>query len=330
MRRILLALVMAACGTTEDPVPTYGEGLGTAENPVPQDGVPYSVHTQTSAPSTATQAEVTRITGSLRQFSQSPGKTMLALAKQASPEQLASLDAMSTTLRSRLEAWIDTEIDKVVVDGMRSRAVAAELADFADAALAHYSLESTLSFSPTKTTHTLAAVSFRLAGLDVVVPVGGLAGDETVQRVPLTVGESGSLSFGDQTFGIDFGPHAWHGINLALTSQLGVGVDSALSSAVNCRALAQAVSLKCYSGSCVGHASEITSLCENSVAWMMDAFQDDIAGSSITSIRFTSGTARLVDENGDGLANRIDAGSWTPDPGVGVGSAMFTAITAGR
>ena len=328
MRRILLALVLAACGTTEEEVPTYGEGLGTAENPIPQD-LPYAVHTQMSAPSTATQAEVTRITASLRQFSLTPGKTMLTLGKQASPEAVASLDEMSSTLRSRLEGWIDTEIDKVVVDGMRGRAVAAELADFANAALAHYSLESKLAFSPTKTKHTLSAVSFRLAGLDVVIPVGGLEGDDTQQLVPVTVGESGSLTFGDHTFGIDFGPHAWHGINLALTTQLGVGVDSALANAVNCRALALAVSQKCYSGVCVGRASELTSMCEQSVAWMMNDLENDVLN-SITSIRFTSGTARLIDENGDGLANRIDAGNWTPDPGVGVGAATFTAIAPGR
>ncbi|HUS31428.1 MAG TPA: hypothetical protein VMZ53_23135, partial [Kofleriaceae bacterium] len=259
MRRLLLLVVIAACGTTEDEVPTYGEGLGTPDSPIPQDGAPYTVHTQTAAPSTTTQAEVTRIAGALRQFSQTPARSMLTLAKQASPEELATLDAMSSTLRSRLEGWIDTEIDKVVVDGVRGRAVASEMADFVDSTLAHFSFESTLSFTPTKTTHTLGAVSFRLSGLDVVVPVGGLAGDDAQQRVSATVGEGGSLAFGDHTFGIDFGAHAWHGINLASSTLHGVGMAPALSNAVNCKALAQAVSAKCYNGACVGHSAEITS-----------------------------------------------------------------------
>jgi len=330
MRRLLLLVVLAACGTTEETEPTYGEGLGTPENPIPQDGVLYKVHTQTSAPSASLQAEATSITTSLRQFSQTPAHTMLGLAKQAAPEELATLDALSSTLRTRLEGWIDAEIDLVPVDGMHARQVASGMADMAEATITHFSLESTLSFSPTKTMHTLDALSFRLSGFDVVVPVGGLAGDAAVQHVALTVGEAGALTFGDQTFGIDFAAHAWHGINLGMTTLLGTGVDTALSNGANCPALAHAVSLKCVSGVCVGHAAELTSLCQHSIASMVNAFGNDFATVDVSAIRFTSGTAHLVDENGDGLANRIDTGAWTVDPGLGLGGAMFTATAPGR
>ncbi|HTL35010.1 MAG TPA: hypothetical protein VL326_17905 [Kofleriaceae bacterium] len=332
MRRVLLLVVIAACGTTdEDAAPTYGDGLGTPENPIPQTGVPYAVHTQTSAPSAATQSDVTRIAGGLRAFAQTPGHSLLTLAKVASPEELAVLDAMSSSLRSRLEGWIDTEIDKVPVDGMRGRAIAGDMADFVDASLAHYSIESTLTFSPTKTTHTVGALSFRLAGLDVVVPVGGLAGDDTQQRVQITVGTGGTVTFGDQEFGVDFGQHAWHGINLGLTALTGVGVDKALSNAVNCTALAKAVSLKSYNGVTVGHQNELTALCEHSVGALVHQLDLDFAGVDVMSIHLPSGTAHLVDENGDGLANRTDAGAWTVDPtAAGVSSAMFTALAPGR
>ena len=329
MRRCLLLLVIAACGTTDDEIPTYGEGLGTPENPIPQDG-PYSVHTQTSAPSATTQANVTRIAGAMRQFAQTPAHSMLTVAKQAAPEEMTTIDAMPSALRSRLEGWIDTEIDKVVVDGMRGRAVASEMADFVEATVAHFSLESTLSFSPTKTTHTLGALSFRLSGLDIVVPVGGLAGDDGQQRVALTVGEGGALTFGDQEFGVEFGAHAWHGINLASTTLHGASVAPALSSAVNCKALAKAVSLKCYNSACVGHLDELSAICERSVAALVTQLETEVASVDIASIRFSAGTAHLVDENGDGLANRVEAGAWTVDPRAGVSSAMFTAITAGR
>jgi hypothetical protein len=330
MRCMLLVVVaVGACAAEEELPTTYGEGLGTPENPVPQDSVPYAVHTQTSSPSSTTQAEVTRIAGSLRTFSQTPAKSLLTLAKTASPEELATLDALSSSLRSRLEGWIDTEIDKVVVDGMRGRAVAAEMADFVDATLAHFSLESTLSFTPTKTTHTLGAISFRLSGLDVVVPVGGLAGDDAQQKPPVSVGAGGSLTFGDHSFGVDFGQHAWHGINLASTTLHGTGVAGALSAAVNCKALAQAVSLKCYNGACVGHSAELSSLCENGVKALAHSLELDMSSVDLVEIHFTSGTARLVDENGDGLANRIEAGAWTPD-GLGLASANFTAIAPGR
>lgn len=330
MRCMLLVVVaVAGCAAEDELPPTYGEGLGTPESPIPQDGVPYAVHTQTTSPSSETQAQVTRIAGSLRQFSQTPGKSLLTLGQQVAPEELATLNSLSSSLRSRLEGWIDTEIDKVVVDGMRGRAVAAELADFVDSTLAHFSLESTLSMTPTRTTHTLGAISFRLSGLDVVVPVGGLEGDDAQQRVALTVSEGGAVAFGDHTFGVDFGAHAWHGINLASTTLHGTGVAGALSASVNCKALAQAVSLKCYNGACVGHANELSALCEGGVKQLAHALELDISAVDLAEIHFTGGTAHLVDENGDGLANRIEAGAWTPD-GLGVGGAMFTATAPGR
>jgi hypothetical protein len=164
----------------------------------------------------------------------------------------------------------------------------------------------------------------------VVVPVGGLAADDTQQRVQVTISEGGAVTFGDHTFGVDFGAHAWHGINLAVTSLHGTGIAPALSAAVNCRALAQAVSLKCYNGACVGHADELTSLCEQSLSSMVHTLETNVAGVDIVEVQLTSGKARLVDENGDGLANRIDMGTWTVDPSAGVGSATFTAATAGR
>lgn len=330
MRHLLLLLVVAACGAEDPTVPTYGEGLGTPDNPIPQDSVPYAAHTQTAAPSSALTAKATALSAPLRQFAQTPGHSLLTLAAQAAPEELATLDALSSTLRSRLDGWIDTEIDKVAVDGMRARAVAGELADFAEASVTHWALESTLSFTPTKTTHTLNALNFRLAGLDIVVPVGGLGGDAAVQKVSLTVGEGGALTFGEHTFKVEFGAHAWHGINLAMEQQTGAGVDAALSASANCKALGQAVSLHCYSGACVGHASELSSLCERSLAALTQQVGASVSAVDISAIRLTGGTAHLIDDNGDGLANRIDTGVWTPDAALGIGGATFTAQAEGR
>lgn len=330
MRRLLLLLVVAACGTEDPTVPTYGEGLGTPDNPIPQDSVPYTAHTLTSAPSSALAAKATALSAPLRQFALTPGHSLLTIAAQASPEELATLDALSSSLRSRLDGWIDTEIDKVAVDGMRARAVAGELADFTEATVTHWSLESTLSFTPTKTTHTLNALSFRLAGLDIVVPVGGLGGDAAVQKVALTVGEGGALTFGEHTFKVELGAHAWHGINLAMEQQAGAGVDAALTAAASCKALGQAVSLHCYSGVCVGHAAEISTLCERSLATLTQQVGASVTAVDISAIHLMGGSAHLLDENGDGLGNRIDTGVWTPDAVLGIGGATFTAQAEGR
>src|SRR5258707_10425183 len=101
MRRLLLLVLVAAAGCAADDQadPTYGVGLGTPENPIPKDGLPYAAHTMTAAPSSALTAKAAKLSTSMRQFSQTPGHAMLSIAVSASPEELATLDALSSSLR---------------------------------------------------------------------------------------------------------------------------------------------------------------------------------------------------------------------------------------
>ena len=206
---------------------------------------------------------------------------------------------------------------------------ATDVAGFAETALTRFGFDSTLSFTPTTTSHTLAAITFRLGGFDVVVPVGGMTADKIDQHVAVTVGDAGAVTFGNESFGVAFGAHAWHGINLAATAELGTDASSALASAVNCRVVAQAVALKCYNGACVGHAAELSSLCEQSLAAVSGALATQINSFDIASIHLPSGTAKLIDDNGDGLANRIENGAWSLDAALG-NHASFTASAPGR
>src|SRR4051812_24200721 len=246
MRRALLLIgfsLAAGCATEEQDPPVYGDGLGTPDNPIPQDSVPYTVHTQVEPTGTALPAEVASITAALRQFATAPTHELLTAAAQAAPSELAAINTLPSAVRSRLEAWMDAEIDKVAVDGMHARQIATDVAGFAETALTRFGFDSTLSFTPSSTSHTLAAITFRLGGFDVVVPVGGMTADKIDQHVAVTIGDGGGMTFGNEQFGVAFGAHAWHGVNLAATSELGTGASAALGTAVNCRVVAEAVAL---------------------------------------------------------------------------------------
>ena len=71
-------------------------------------------------------------------------------------------------------------------------------------------------------------------------------------------------------------------------------------------------------------------MCERSLASLTESVGAGVTAVDITALHIMGGTAHLVDENGDGLANRIDTGVWTPDTALGIGSATFTAQTEGR
>lgn len=330
--RLLAAVVvtsLAACGTTEEVVPTYGEGLGTPENPIPQDSAAYMVRTRIEPADATIPPAVASVAANLRAFAQSPAQTLISLADDANVPELTLLQsALSSTLEAQLPGWIDAEIDKALTSGKTTRQLATEVAGFAETALTRFGLDSTLSFSPTKTTHTLRGLSFRLSGLDVVVPLGGLKADTIDTQPAVEVGEGGAISFGDHQFGIAFANHAWQGINLASKTVFGADVRTALATAVNCRTIAETVATKCVYSSCVGHPAQLQAVCEHGLDLIVTKLAADVGAFDLDVLRYVSGSARLVDENGDGLANRIEDGIW--DPELGTARGTFTAIADGR
>lgn len=334
MMRLLAAAAMVATGlaacATEELEPTYGDGLGTAENPIPQDDVSYLVRSQIAPTGTTLPAHVTTVAASMRSFAQNPAQTLLSLADTADVAELATLQSMPSALWSRLPGWIDGELDKAIVATRTVRQVAADVTGFADTALTRFGLDSTLSFTPSKTTHTLTALTFRLNGLDVVIPLGGLKADTIGQQPEVTIGEGGTITFGDHEFGLAFGDHAWHAMNLASSTVFGADVRTTLTSAVNCRALSQAVAAKCYNGSCVGRQPQLQAVCERSLDTMLMELSTRTTTFDLDVLRYVSGSARLVDDNGDGLANRIEDGIWDSEMPAGRARATFTALADGR
>src|SRR5690606_7179413 len=100
------------------------------------------------------------------------------------------------------------------------------------------------------------------AGIDVRIPIGGLAADVLTQMPTVAVGEGGAFTLGDQRFGLEYGEYAWQGINLGVEAVFGGDIRTSLGTLINCGALAKSIAQKCALGVCVGHETELNAICE--------------------------------------------------------------------
>jgi hypothetical protein len=327
MRVLAAILATAAVACTDDAAPpTYGDGLGTPENPVPEDNLAYDVTSRIDVTGDAIPPEVHDATAGMTAFSSNPAHALLAAADPTMVQDLKT--QIGSTLAGQLEGWMNTEIDKAKVATKTMRQFATDVVSITESTLTHFYLPSTLSMTPAKTTHVLAGINFRPLALDIVVPVGGLTADVLTQHPTLSVAEGGAFTLGDQKFGLAFGDHAWSGITLATTTLYGSGVQGTLSTGVNCDTVAHAVAARCYSSSCVGHESQLRAVCASGVAGLSGTLNQKVIAFHLEVFRFMSGTATMVDTNGDGLADRIDNGTWSTQIKLVTlreATAMFTA-----
>jgi hypothetical protein len=334
MKPILLAMlisVVAGCAT-EEQAPTYGDGLGTPENPIPNEDS-YTVASRINF--TSEMPMVQAALADLRAFAANPSHTLLAQAQAANMPALVELNAaLSTTLKDRLEGWMNTEIDKVRLGTKTMREYATEMAGISETALTQFTLRSSLTMSPLGVMHSLTEINFTPVALDIIVPIGGLKADTLTQRTSLTVGEGGVLELGEQEFGLGFGSHAWQAINLASTTLFAGDLRDSLVTALACPTNAQAESAKSYGTSCVGHVAQLQAICEGASDAIVAKLRERIPAFKLDAYRFVQGTARLVDDNLDGMADRIVDGTWDTEIDFGQGpraaEATFTASVALR
>lgn len=321
-----LVTSVAGCVAEEEPA-TYGEGLGTPENPVPDDDFSYEVQSKIDfTVNGAVPQQVIEASATLRAFAQNPASTLLARADQTAVQQLKA--SLPSTLASSLEGWLNTEIDKARIATKTMRQYATELATITEGTLTRFTVESTLSMTPAKATHRLANLNFKPSSFDIVVLIGGMAADKLLQSPALSVGAAGALELGDQQFGLAFGHHAWSGIGLASTHIFGSGVQATLATGINCTTLARTIAAKCLSTSCVGHEAQLEAICVGGTAGIVDQLRARVTAVDLDVFRFISGTARLVDDNGDGLADRIVEGNWDAEINLGLGVRKAPATFA--
>lgn len=342
MKRLLAGVVvvsLGACGTSAtdfdsgDLGSEQGSGDGSGDgNPgtQPSSSRPYAVSTRVDFTVEAIlpqQIELVVVT--LREFSVNPARALISVADQAGvPAVKALYNVIPGVIKDHLEGWINGEINKLKINGKTLPQYAGEIAALAETSLTQFGLDSRLVLKSGTATHTLTAVDFSPAGFDIKLPITGLAADILTQQPTIEI-QGHELSVGDQHFGLQYGEYAWQGINLASTSLFGADVRTALGNAVKCPVLAHAVASKCVGTVCVGHEAELTAICVGGLDAIVNYVHDRIAEFRLDVFHFASGDARFVDDNLDGVADRIVDGTWDAEMNLGMGlrhaPATFTA-----
>ena len=144
-----------------------------------------------------------------------------------------------------------------------------------------------------------------------------------------TVGDAGALAIGDEHFGLEYGTYAWNAVNQASTSLFGADVRTTLGNAVNCDKLASDIAGKCVLGVCVGHQGLVANACNAGLDFIVGQMQAKFESINLDVVHFASGTATLVDDDGDGVADRITAGTWDAEVNGGQGLRHVPATFTG-
>lgn len=329
---ILASLLAAGCGVSPADGTGSDDPVGTPENPVPSKEGPYAVRNTVDFTAEALlpkPAEV--VVATLREFSTNPGGALVAAADAAGVPALATLyGALPGPLKDRFEGWINDFVAKVKINGKPIQDYAGDIAMLAEFALTQFAVTSELDLRAATANHKLTGIDLNPAGIDVVVPIGGLAGDILTQDPGTHVAEGGFVTIDEQHFGLMYGEYAWQGIEAASTQLFGQGVRATLGKAVNCQALAANIADKCVLGVCVGHQSLIESICDGGLDTVVNLAHNAMAANKLEAMHLISGTVRLVDEDGDGVGDKLVDGNWEAEINFGLGLRHAPATFEGE
>lgn len=343
MKRLLAGVLVAslgACGTSATDLGSDGTGSDQGDTGSGSDSDPSHLPSGPQAYQVATtvdftveailppQIELAVVT--LRSFSENPARTLITVADQAGvPAVKALYDVIPQVIKDNLEGWINGEINKLKINGKSLPQYAGEIAAYAETALTQFGLNSRLTLKSGAATHTLSGLDFAPAGLNFQIPITGLAADILTQQPTITVGQTGEVAFGEQHFGLNYGEYAWQGINLASTQVFGGDIRTTLGNVIKCPQFAHVIATKCVLNVCVGHETELTQICNGGLDAIVNMIHSKIAAFRIEVFHFISGDARFVDDNQDGVADRITDGTWDAEMNLGMGlrhtPATFTA-----
>jgi len=304
-------------------------GSGTPDAPVPTSQGAYHVknHVDVSV-EVFLPDQVEGVVTTLRTFSTNPGKALLELPGQAGVPAVGTLlDAVPGPLKDKLEDWINGYIDPISIGGVKLTDAAGLIAMLAETALTNVDLDSDLTIDGATATQTFTQLDLSPAGIDATLPLDvptDLRSATTTAAV-----ESGTLTLGDEHFGFEYGTYAWVAVNQASTSLFGADIRTTLGNAVNCGHLADTISNKCVLGVCVGHKDLIDGACEAGLDFVVDQMKDKFESINLDVVHFASGSAALVDDSGDGIADRIDQGTWDAEINGGQGLRHVPATFTG-
>jgi len=82
-------------------------------------------------------------------------------------------------------------------------------------------------------------------------------------------------------------------------------------------------------GVCVGHETELAQICQGGLDALVDQVHARFSAMRFDVLHFATGTARLVDDDQDGVADRIVDGTWDAELNLGMGLRHAPATFAG-
>jgi hypothetical protein len=139
-----------------------------------------------------------------------------------------------------------------------------------------------------------------------------------------------SLSIGDHFFGFAYGEVLFSALD---GNGSGPSIRTRLGAAFDCTAMGNDVAGHCVLGVCIGHASDIATICESGLDLAVAKLHAQLSALSFEAIRFSSGEGQMWDqaasEPADGRVSRIDRGTWQAAVDVGTGSRSCPATFTG-
>jgi hypothetical protein len=298
--------------------------------PAPVANGPYTVTSNVEITIEALLPEPAyNLVGTLRDFSQNPAETLLDEAEAAGVPAVGTVrDYLPSFLEDKLEGWINDEINKLTIGGVPVPQFAGQIVALAETTLSQVDIQSTLTIDNGTATHRLAVLDLSPAGIDTQIELGAFP-NEVVSATTTASSSKSTLSIGDHMFSVAYGHYAWQALEANITETHGTNIRGLLGAAVNCPAIAATVANKCLFGQCVGHATELTTICERGLDEVVSRAKAKLESFRFDALQFEAGTATMVDANSDRLAERLTNGVWTAKINAGQGlrtaPATFTA-----
>jgi len=122
--------------------------------------------------------------------------------------------ALPSALESRLEGWIDDQIEAITINGVPVTQIAAEIAALGETTLTRFAIDSELVVAGDEATHRLTRLDFTPAGAGVTIALAEVPADITSATTTARC-EGGTLTLGDHAFSLPFGQYAWRAIEAA-------------------------------------------------------------------------------------------------------------------
>ncbi len=272
--------------------------------------------------------EVEDVVVLLREFETNPARAIINYASKAGVPAVGMIYALlPPSLKDRFESWVNAEINKIVINDVSVTVWAGRLAQLAQFAIAKIALESEFDFE-TKD-HRLTALDFSPSGHDLKIEFHDLTGDILTQNTPIAVGFHGRISFGGAHFGLNYGEYIWEGLNALSMKYTGMDLRGFLTAALNCPELAVRVSQRCLGDLCIGNADKIEAICEGGLNFALRFAELTLTPMRLEVLRFKAGDAQLVDDDADGIADRMVEGKWDAEMNGGFGLRPVPATFTG-